>query len=185
MIYDLPRSVEFGGKKWAIRTDFRDVLTILEAFDDPNLTNEEKAFVLLHNLYRDFDKIPREQVQAAYDAAVRFIDRGQEPGKPGPRTMDWTQDAPLIFPAVNAVAGCEVRAKKYLHWWTFCGYFMEIKESTAATVFALRQKKAKHKKLEKWEKDFIRENKDIFTIRPSLTDAEKAEKEKLNALLGG
>lgn len=185
MIYDLPRAVEFGGRKWTIRTDFRDVLTILVAFDDPNLSDAEKAYVCLHNLYRDFDKIPGELAQAAYDAAVRFIDRGETPGKPGPRTMDWTQDAPLIFPAVNSVAGCEVRAKKYLHWWTFCGYFMEIRESTAATVLSLRQKKAKRKKLEKWEKDFIRENKEIFILRPRLTDAEKAEKEKLNALLGG
>ena len=185
MIAELPRSLEFGGRKWAIRTDYRDVLTILEAFEDPNLTDAEKAFVCLHNIYRDFDKIPREQAQAAFDAAIRFIDRGQAPGKPGPRTMDWTQDAPIIFPAVNAVAGCEVRAKKYLHWWTFCGYFMEIRDSTAATVLALRQKKAKHKKLEKWERDYLRENAEICTLRPRLTDAEQAEKDKLNALLGG
>ena len=185
MIYDLPRFVEFGGKRWSIRTDFRDVLTILEAFDDPNLTDAEKAFVCLHNLYRDFGKISQEQAQAAFDAALRFIDRGQEPGKPGPRTMDWTQDAPIIFPAVNAVAGCEVRSKKYLHWWTFCGYFMEIKDSTCATVFALRNKKAKRKKLEKWEKDYWNENADLCRLKTRLTDAEKEEEERAKALLGG
>lgn len=185
MMYDLPRAVEFGGKRWAIRTDFRDVLTILEAFDDPNLSDAEKAFVCLHNLYRDFDKITRDDAQAAFDAAVRFIDRGQAPGAPGPRTMDWTQDAPIIFAAVNAVAGCEVRAKKYLHWWTFCGYFMEIKDSTASTVFALRQKKAKGKKLEKWEKEYWRENTALCKLKARLTDEEQAEVDAIEKLLGG
>lgn len=185
MIADLPRSLEFGGRKWAIRTDFRDVLTILAALDDPNLTEQEKAFVVLHNLYRDFGKIRKEDAQAAFDAAIRFIDRDMPPGTPGPRTMDWTQDAPLIFPAVNAVAGCEVRAKKYLHWWTFCGYFMEIRDSTAATVFALRQKKAKGKKLEKWEKEYWRENAGICKLRARLTDEEQAERDAIEKLLGG
>ena len=161
------------------------MLTILCAFDDPNLTPEEKAFVCLHNLYVDFESIPRESYQDAYNAAVRFIDRGEEPGKPGPRTMDWTQDAGLIFPAVNAVAGCEVRAVEYLHWWTFCGYFMEIRESTAATVFALRQKKAKGKKLEKWEKDYWTENAALCVLKSRLTDEEQAEKDRINAMLGG
>ena len=104
MIYDLPRYVEFGGRKWTIRTDFRDVLTILEALDDPNLNEQEKAFVVLHNLYQDFGHIRKEDAQAAFDAAIRFIDRDMPRGTPGPRTMDWTQDAPLIFPAVNAAA---------------------------------------------------------------------------------
>ena len=183
--FDLPRAVEFGGKRWDVRTDFRDVLTILQAFDDPDLSEQEKAFVCLHNLYREFEAIPREQYQAAFDAAVRFIDRDQPPGTPGPRTLDWTQDAPLIFPAVNAVAGCEVRAKKYLHWWTFCGYFMEIRDSTAATVFSLRQKRAKGKKLEKWEKEYWQDNLSMCKLRKRLTKQEREEEARLNALLGG
>lgn len=185
MIYDLPSSVSFGGKSWNIRTDFRDVLTILEAFEDPNLSDEEKAFVCLHNLYVDFADIPNDEYQAAYNEAVRFIDRGDADGQHGPRTMDWTQDAPLIFAAVNAVAGREVRSEKYMHWWTFCGYFMEIRESTAATVFSLRQKKAKGKKLEKWENDYWRDNIALCKLRPRMSDEERKEYDALNALLGG
>ena len=126
--------------------------------------------------------MPRELYQAAYDAAMAFIDRGGD-GRPGPRTMDWTQDAPLIFPAVNRVAGFEVRAVDYLHWWTFLGYFMEIRDSTYATVLSLRQKKARGRRLEKHEKEFWQQNAEICRLKSRLTEAEAAEKARLEAIL--
>lgn len=187
MIYDLPTSVEFGGREWEINTDFRDVLSILTAFEDVDLTDQEKAYVCLHNMYVDFENIPPEQAQAAYDAAIEFIDHGNhnDNGKPNKKTMDWTQDAPLIFPAVNHVAGFEVRSADYIHWWTFMGYFMEIKDSTYSTVLSLRQKKARGKKLEKYEQDYWKENRAICEIKRRDTEEEKAEKERLRAILRG
>lgn len=184
MIFDLPRSVEFGGRTWPINTDYRDVLRVLTAMEDPDVTDEEKAYICLHNLYPGAKDIPQDQLQAAFDAALDFIDRGQQDDKPGPRTMDWTQDAPLIFPAVNRAAGMEVRSVEYMHWWTFLGFFMEIKDSTYSAILGLRDKKARGKKLEKEEKEFWQRNKKICVIRTKMTEAEKAEVERLNKLLG-
>ena len=184
MIFDLPTALEVGGRSWDIVTDYRDVLRVLMAFEDPELSEAEKAHVCLYNLYVDLEDMPQELLQAAFDAAIRFIDHG-EGSDHGPRTMDWEQDAPLIFPAVNSVAGCEVRALDYLHWWTFLGYFMEIRDSTAATVFSLRQKKARGKKLEKWEKEFWEQNAAICKIRTWYTEDELAEQERLKKIIGG
>ena len=184
MIYYLPRALEFGGRSWPIRTDYRVILSILAAAGDPNLSDREKAYVCLHNLYEDFTDIPADQLQAAYDAAMGFIDRGGD-GEAGPRTMDWEQDAPLIFPAINRTAGFEVRAAEYLHWWTFVGFFMEIgRDTTCATVFSLRQKKSRGKKLEKWEREYWSSNAGICRLRPRLTDEERAEEDRLKAILG-
>ena len=99
--------------------------------------------------------------------------------------MDWEQDAPLIFAAVNRVAGREVRADAFLHWWTFLGLFMEIRDSTFATVLMLRQKKARGKPLEPWERDFWQKNAGVCRLRPRLTGAEQAEKARLELVLGG
>lgn len=184
MIFDLPTSLDVGGTQWDIDPDFRQVLRILEAMEDPDLTDGEKATICLVNLYVDVDEIPPELAQAAFDAAIRFIDHGSGDGKPGPRTMDWTQDAPLIFPAVNRAAGFEVRSADFLHWWTFLGYFMEIKDSVYSTVLSLRGKKARHKKLEKNEQEFWNENIGICRLKERLTEEEKAEKERLKKLLG-
>ena len=184
MIFDLPTALEFGGRSWDIATDYRDILRILEAFEDPDLSDEEKAAICLYNLYTDMEEIPADQMQAAFDAALRFIDQGHGDEGGGPRTMDWSQDAPLIFPAVNRSAGFEVRSVEYLHWWTFLGYFMEIRNSTYATVLGLRQKKARGKKLEKQEQEFWSHNKAICVIKRRETEEEIAEKERLKKILG-
>ena len=184
MIFDLPTSLTVSGKEYEIRSDFRDILNILLAFDDPELDDGEKAYVCLYVLYVDFESIPQEDYKAAFEAAMEFIDNGME-GKPNsPRTLDWEQDAPILFPAVNNAAGFETRSVKYLHWWSFLGYFMEIKEGTFSTVLSLRLKRAKNKKMEKWERDFWKENVGICQLHSKLSEEEKAEKERLNALLG-
>lgn len=185
MIFDLPTALEFGGRSWPIETDYRQILRILSAYEDPDLEDAEKVMLCLYNLYVDFEDIPRDQLQAAYDAATAFIDHGSAKGDDGPRTVDWEQDAPLIFPAVNRAAGFEVRGVEYLHWWTFLGYFMEIKDSTYATVLSLRQKKARGKKLEKWEKEYWQQNRAICEIRTRYTEEEIAEQERLKKIIGG
>ena len=185
MIFDLPSTVEFGGQEWEIATDYRDILTILVAFEDEELNDQEKAYVCLHNLYLDFENIPKELYQEAYEKAIEFIDHGNSGKKSGPRTMDWEQDAPIIFPAINHVAGYEVRSCDYLHWWTFMGMFMEIKDSTCATVLSLRQKKARGKKLEKYEQDYWNQNKAVCVLRRKETEEDKAEKARLEAILSG
>ena len=186
MIYDLPTTVEFGGQEWKIRTDYRDVLNVLTAFEDVELTDEEKAYVCLYNIYEDFERIPKELIQQAFDKAVEFIDRGQHDKiKQQRKTMDWVQDAPILFPAVNHVAGYEVRSVEYLHWWTFMGYFMEIKDSTYSTVLSLRQKKAKGKKLEKYEQEFWRENREMCEIKQRETEEDRKAKAKFEAVFSG
>ena len=185
MIYDLPTTLEFGGKEWEINTDYRDILNILVAFEDVELTDKEKAYVCLYNMYPDFESIPQDQLQAAYDAAIEFIDHGHKDDKrTSKKTMDWEYDADIIFPAVNHVAGIEVRAVDYMHWWTFLGYFMEIRDDTAATVFSLRQKKARGKKLEKYEQEYWNQNRAICEIKTKYTEEEQAEQDELKRLLG-
>lgn len=184
MIFDLPTSLEVAGKEYEIRTDYRDVLNIIQAFEDPDLEPEEKQYVCLYILYKDFETLPQDDYTEAYKKAIEFMDNGVEGEKHAPKTMDWEQDATILFPAVNHVAGYEVRSVDYLHWWTFTGFFMEIKDSVYAQVLNLRQKKAKGKKLEKWEQEFWRSNKNMCVLKEKLTAEEQAEKDRLNAILG-
>ena len=186
MIFDLPTALEFGGRSWDIATDYRDILRILTAYEDPDLDDADKVMICLYNLYVDFEDIPRDLMEDAYKAAMAFIDHGSDgDGRDGPRTMDWEQDADMIFAAVNRAAGREVRAVDYMHWWTFMGYFMEIKDTTYATVLGLRSKKSHGKKLEKWEKEFWAQNKRLCELRARMTEEEQEEKERLKKIIGG
>ena len=60
---------------------------------------------------------------------------------------------------------------------------MEIGDGLFSQVLAIRQKKAKHKKLEKWEREFERENAEIVGIKKILTDEQKKEMEALEKWL--
>ena len=187
MLFDLPTALEFGGREWAIRSDYRVALRVLAAFADPDLTDGEKVYVCLRSLYPGWREVPRGLWQAALDAAVAFLDHrpGGESAPAvrgdGGRLVDWEQDAGLIFPAVNRVAGFEVRGVEYLHWWTFLGFFMEIRDSAYATVLALRRKVygRPRRRLEKAEQEYWNAHADICRLRPRLNEAERAEKERL------
>ena len=78
MMFDLPKSLDVGGKSWDIRTDYRDILTVIQAIDDPDLKNNEKIYVCLSIIYIDFDEMPSELYEEAFIAAMSFIDRNDK-----------------------------------------------------------------------------------------------------------
>lgn len=185
MIGNLPKSLTVNGIDYLIRTDFRDILKIICAFNDPELEPGEKVYICFCILYKDFENLPQTDYEEAFKIAREFIDHGIKDDRPSPRIMDWEQDENLIFPAINKVAGFEVRAAEYIHWWTFTGYYMEIPpEGAYSTILSMRAKKSKHKKLEKWEQEYWNANKSICVLKPKLTAEEQAAKDRLNELLG-
>lgn len=184
--WSLPTSLSINGREWDIRTDYRVILDILKAMNDPDLEDDEKWLVCLTILITDFDNLPIEDYTEACKQAKVFIDMGvdKEDKKVRPRTMDWEQDAQLIIPAVNKVIGHEVRADAYMHWWTFLSAYLEIGECTFSHVLNIRNKKAKGKKLEKWEQEFIRENSDLVNLKRRLSQEEIEEEKLVEELFG-
>ena len=59
MIGSLPLALDVGGRSYPVRADFRSVLRIVAAFNDDELTTEEKVYVCLRQLYKDLDQMPR------------------------------------------------------------------------------------------------------------------------------
>ena len=188
--YELPTALEVNGNTYEIRSDFRAVLDVLAAQNDPELDDQSKAYVLLTIMYPDFQSIPRDDVEEALKKAIEFIDYGYEDdGSPKPRLVDWQQDASMIISGINKVAHTEVRQLQYMHWWTFFSYYMEIGDGLFSEVVSIRSKKAKHKKLEKYEQEFYRNNKAIVDLKTPETEEAKAQKnsilEYLNRKEGG
>ena len=189
-----PTSLNVGGRNYTIRTDYRVILDILTAMNDPDIfepgmTEEEKqlerALTMLQIFYIDFDTMPSSDWQEASEKACEFIDCGiKDDGKQKPRLIDWEQDAPVIVPAVNKVCGKDVRSVKYMHWWTFFGYYMEIGECTLSTIVSIRDKKRRGKKLEKWEQEFYRNNKKLVDLKTKKIERSEEEKEALRKLFG-
>nr|DAT25369.1 MAG TPA: hypothetical protein [Caudoviricetes sp.] len=188
MIGYLPTTLEVAGKEYSICSDYRVALVIFEAFDDPELNEYDKMAVMLDCLYKEPDSIPREACNEAIEKASWFLDGGEDYKEVGQqrqkKVMSWSQDEKMIFSAVNKTAGQEVRAVPYMHWWTFLGYFAEIGECFFSTVRSIREKKNRHKKLDKWEQEFYKEHKKMIDIERKYSAQEQAERDALNKLLG-
>lgn len=187
MIGQLPRTLEVCNVEYEIRSDFRDILKIIAAYNDKDLSEKEKVFVCMRRIYKDLNKIPKDKdtYTAAFKAATEFIECRLSSDKPSPKVVNWEKDEQLIFPAINKVAGMEVRSAPYMHWWTFLGYFQAIdREDLWGVVLTIRQKKATGKKLEKFEKEFMAANRELCSLeykedRQTPEDAMKALYEKL------
>lgn len=188
MIGTLPNSLIVADKEYEICADYRVALLIFEAFDDPELSDADKMWVMLECLYVNPYDIPSEDFTEALEKASWFLDGGEvykDTGKERKQQiMSWTQDEKMIFSAINKTAGYEVRAVSFLHWWTFLGYFTEMGECLFNTVKSIRQKKADRKPLDKWEKDFYKKNRDLIDIKKKISASEQAEIDEINAWLG-
>ena len=138
MLGMLPQTLNINGRAYKIRSDYRDILQIIAAFGDKELSDEEKAYVCLKRLFIAMESIPKSDYQDAYEAAVTFIECHISDRKPSP---------------------------KVVNWWTFLGYFQSSdREDIWGFILTIRQKRAKGKKLEKYEKDFLNANRDICEV---------------------
>lgn len=184
MIYDLPTSLSVCGVDYEIRSDFRAVLDVIIALNDPELRDEEKSFVALYIFYPGYGEMPYEHCREALRQCFWFINGGknQEEEQPRPpKLMDWEQDFSYIISPVNRIMGREIRADKYLHWWTFLGAYMEIGECTFAQIVRIRATKARGKALDKQDQEWYARNRRLVDMETHYTEAE----DELLKLWGG
>lgn len=182
MNYGLPTALEVGGKEYEIRSDFRRILDICEAIEDPNLLKEDKAYVAVAILYIDHDSIPAEHREEALQKCFWFINGGMEDGpRSGPALVSWKKDIQHIIAPVNRVMGQEIRAIPYdpatnsggLHWWTFLSAYMEIGDCLFAQIVRIRSMKAKGKQLDKIDQEWYHSNRHLVDIKQEYTDEER------------
>lgn len=192
MIGALPEVLTVGGEDYPIRTDYRNILQVFEAFQDPDLQPEEKWIVAIYLLFEDFscDDDVLQAAQNGFDLeeAMKQISWFISAGQPEKQvleqpTYNWTQDEQMIFSAINKVAGRETRELEYLHWWTFLGYFNEVGEGTFSFIVGIRHKLNKGKKLEKHEKEFLSHNKELVLMKKPLTKEDQEQEDAYKSLL--
>ena len=182
-MYDLQTAVEVGDKTFNIRNkgDFRMVLDCFEAINDSTLTEAERLISCCIIFYEDFNSIAdllenMDILEQLQNEMIRFFNGGEDSVSGNAkqhRLIDWTKDSNLICSAINNVAKQEIRSLKYLHWWTFLGYYNAIGECPLTTIVSIRYKIAEGKKLEKYEVKFQQDNPEYFNI--DMRSAEQKE----------
>lgn len=182
MSWQLPKSTVIAGERYDLHTDFRDVLEIIGYLngDLPEFIRWQVALAL-------FFVQPVEESAAgeAMKYLAWFLNGGQEE-KPthGPKLFDWEQDAAAIVSDINLVAGREIRAMEYLHWWTFLSWFHGIGQGQMAALVSIRSKLQKGKKLTEQEREFYRRNRSRVDMKKAYSAEDLAEQARLKKLLG-
>ena len=169
--YDLPTSVTVDGTAYAVRADYRAILDIILALNDPELTDEDRAAVALGIFYED--AVPAD-LQQALNRCFWFISGGVDEApsdRPAPRLVDWEKDFRWIASPINRMGGRDIRGVE-MHWWTFLGYYYEIGDCTFAQIVRIRSARAQGKKLDKADREWLRKNEDLVRIEQKYTQEE-------------
>lgn len=185
-MYAIPTVVDIDGREFKIRNngDYRMVLDCFSALNDLELNTEERLFASLIIFYEDLNDLydiqefNEEALTTAVTKMFEFFNcgsDGQNAKKVSYKLVDWDADSQMICSAVNKVAGTEVRAVPYMHWWTFMGYYSAIGECTMSTVVRIRDKIMRGKKLEKEEREFKYDNPQYFVWNSKTLEQQEAE----------
>ena len=171
-IFSLPTSVAAGDKSYPVRSDFRVILEIFVMLDDPDLTDADKTEALIRMFYVERPPDTEEALKAFAD----FVNprRVGKREKLSSRLLDWSQDFDLMVAPINHILGTECRALPELHWHTFLAAYLEIPpESVFARVLRIREKLRTGKKLEKYERQWYKNNLDLVNLKLKYSQSEK------------
>ena len=180
MIGLLPKSLVIDGIEYDIDSDYRTALLIMQMYNDRALSVLNAQMTMLNILFTTIPEgesepvtIIPENISEAIKQAMWFLNIGDNDNniKLTKRTIDYKKDEQLIFSAVNAVYTKDVRSERYMHWWTFYGLCQAIDgESLISYIISIRNKLFNGKKLEKHERDFYKQNKNLIIIKGEDTE---------------
>ncbi len=171
----LPESVQIANTEYPVRSSYRDCLRIVLAFEDNELTNQEKLEVLLSMYHR----VPLDIEQAIMQANW-FLNCGEESRDAhGPRVYSFAKDAGMIFAAFKQVHNIDL-TQTDLHWWQFTALFQAVianQESAFGQLVTLRYR-LKTGRATKEEKEAARRIPDLIDI-PDMDTRSLEEKEAM------
>jgi hypothetical protein len=161
LLGQLPKTVEINGHEWLINHDFRACLQTILAFEDPDLTPEEKNVVLLNNLYPE---IPPDQGKAL-KAALDFLNGGEETQEEteGPRLYSFAKDANYIYAAFRQTHGIDLSTVQ-MHWWVFLALFMDLGSETVFCNLISMRKRYRDGKLTKEERREYNQHPELYDL---------------------
>lgn len=101
---------------YKLNTDFRNVLVILTALGDPELSGAEKIMIVRSRLFAD-DAPPMGEVMEAFAWFESCGLEREESETDAARDFDFEQDAREIYASFFQVYGIDLM--RPLHWWAF------------------------------------------------------------------
>lgn len=172
----LPKKIKIENEIYDINYDYRSIINILLAFEDQELTYEEKIIIMLHNLYKK--PIPTQNMEEAIEKAIKFIDCGKinNSKNEAKRIYSFNKDANYIFTGINATHHIDIEKENDLHWWKFVSLFMDMSSDCMFGELMYYRKRKMEGKLTKDEQKKYNEIKDLVELEPVHIQSEERKK---------
>lgn len=174
LLNKFPQKIKIANEIYDINSDFRNCLKIIMAYEDDELTINEKHYIMLKRLYGTIPK----NIEEATEKGILFLDCGKKeennPLEEAKRVYSFSKDSEYIYSAINQTHNVDLERARYLHWWKFVFFFMDVnKDCTLSCFISLRDKKNK-KKLNKEERAFWINMRNLLDLdyTPEPTDDE-------------
>ena len=185
LIEDAPTKIKVGDEICDIRYDYRTIIKTICALEDSSLTNSEKVYILLSNIYK---KIPEDKEKAAR-LACKFIDGGKEyddkKNNSNNRIYSFLKDGNYIFTGINSTHHIDLSTEKNLHWWKFLALFLDMDTECFFSELIYFRKRKSEGKLTKEDKKKYKEIQDMVEIDENKSVKFSKEKQQfLNELRG-
>lgn len=186
---DYPDQAEVNGKRYEIRTNFRNSILFELMMQDSSLSSTEKV---RKGLYLYYPVVPYD-MSAAVDAALWFYRCGKEENTVQKRmaarrgknpVYSFEHDAGLIYAAFLLAYNIDLQDIQYMHWWRFRFLFNSLPKD-CEFVRAMEYRSIDiNDKMPKEQKDFYKKMKRLYAL--PLSKAEDDRQSAIeNALLNG
>lgn len=187
----LPKSLCIKGKTYQIKTDFRDILRLIEMLEAPEGKEEEKALSALLWFYSG--DLPEDIKQAAENLSLFFAcgkkaegalpAGGRKKGMKKAPDISFSADAPLIYAAFLTQYGIDLIEIKYLHFWAFRALFDGLEPERRLNEIRRCRSISITKQMSEGEKRYYKSMKKAYSLSPMQDETTKAIEKAL--LMGG
>lgn len=168
----LPIKLKVNDKIYDINYDYKTAIKTLMAFEDEELSQEEKLYILIHNIY--IDEVPEENLEEACKKALLFLNCGKEYESTGNerRIYSFKKDGNYIFTGINATHHIDIEKESDLHWWKFVALFMDMSSECMFGELIYYRKRKMEGTLTKDERKQYNKIRDIVELEEVHKDSE-------------
>lgn len=191
LIDELPTKIEINNRIYPIDANFRNCIKIMEAFEDDELTNMEKYYVMLELLYEEMPS--QEDLDIAIEKAVKFLNGGENStikekfedfqieNQKEERVYSFSKDAKYIYSAFQQTHKIDLEQVDFMHWWKFLCLFLDLNRECFFSQMIYLRKQKQRGKLTDEERRTYYEMREILDL--NYVPEEEREKSEFEILL--
>lgn len=181
LIDTLPKSYEFGGRVYEMRTDFRFWIRFELLLTNEDIPVPDKTQSLIEII---FPVIPPDE--RLWNFIIWFYRCGKKPPeisgkKSGEKNQaavySFEHDDCYIYSAFKELYGIDLVEIPYLHWWKFKALFMSLHDCKITDIMGYRDEKITSKTPAS-RKEFLTKVKKIYALPRSQTEQQKLDELK-------